>query len=140
MYVCKKCGAAHAYVPLPYGRCECGGMLKWDMFHEAQRPAEEPAATDSLDAHIIELPAEVRPTPRDDGRFVFDSRELIRAGFNRRLQEYDLVRVAGVVFEILGYSYTGRIYVARVFTTEWPDTVPEEWLPKRRRKKKKEES
>jgi hypothetical protein len=75
----------------------------------------------------------------DKGRRTISSHELIRAGFMRRLAEFDLVRIAGEVLEILGYSYPGRIYLARRFETKTPETIPRGWMPRRKRKKKEEE-
>lgn len=148
MYFCRDCGETHTSAA-PGGRCGlCGGQLVYNPYAavttlaEAVRKAEELERAQEIDAFILELPEGVVPEQRDK-QFVFSSHELIRAGFHRRLQEFDLVRVAGIVFEILGYSYTGRVYIARVFTLEWPDTVAD--LPKafrlpRRRKKKEEPS
>lgn len=142
MYVCRDCNQTYTAVPSPGGRCgECGGQMVYAPYVAATTLAEAVAAAEALeeaqqiDEFITDLPDEAVPEERD-GRFIFSSPELIRAGFHRRLQEYDLVRVAGIVFEILGYSYTGRIYIARVFNLTPPDTVPKEWVkPKRRRKK-----
>lgn len=144
MYVCESCGAEAPHTPTGYSCRVCGGKMVYTpdraatTLAEAIRLAEEmEEAPAELDAFIADLPEGVVPEARD-GRFVFSSHELIRAGFNRRLQEYDLVRAAGIVFEILGYSYTGRTYIARVFNTEWPDStrdLPKSFKAPRRRKK-----
>lgn len=141
MLVCQSCGYRASGASI-YGRCpECGGSLAYMAvtLDEAIRIAEEREAAEELDAFVADLPEGVVPEARD-GQFVFSSHELIRAGFNRRLREFDLVRAAGVVFEILGYSYTGRTYIARVFVTEWPDStrdLPKGFKPPRRRKERR---
>lgn len=148
MLVCRACGGQFAAAP--GGTCpDCGGTLVYNPYATVQTVAEavriaeelerEKERPEGVNAFIIDLPDEAVPEQRD-GRFIFSSHELIRAGFNQRLQEYDLVRVAGLVFEILGYSYTGRIYIARPFSVTPPDYVPAEWLPKPKRTRRKKES
>lgn len=149
MLVCRACG--EQFAAAPGGACpECGGQLVYNPYASVQTVAEavrvaeelqrEKERLEGVNAFIIELPDEAVPEQRD-GRFIFSSHELIRAGFNQRLKENDLVRVAGLVFEILGYSYTGRVYIARPFSVTPPDYVPAEWLPKpKRARRKKEES
>lgn len=139
MYVCKDCGHPAGLTD----RCPaCGGQLVWKdaitladamALAQAREKAEEVEANDPLNQAIIDLPD---VTLTESGpRLTISSLELIRARFQSRLNEYDIVRVNGVLLEILGYSYTGRLYVARPFEAKTPDTFPKSWLPRRRKQK-----
>jgi hypothetical protein len=141
VYVCHNCGEGHANPRGP--SCEvCGGTLVFDAslmigLTLPRDPDFDTGDLPELERFIIDAPDV--PVTGEKGRVTVSSHELIRAGFTRRLAEFDLVRIAGGVLEILGYSYTGRIYLARLFETKSPGTIPRGWMPKPKRKRKKKE-
>lgn len=150
MYTCNECGwvAQEANTGMVCPACGEGRMVYSPyaaaiaLASKMEQTIEEAEHEAELDDFITELPEGEDALPEQrDGRWVFSSPGLIREGFNRRLREGDLVRSMGIVFEILGYSYTGRIYIARVFATTWPDKtgeLPKGFRPRRQRKKKEE--
>jgi hypothetical protein len=114
-----------------------------DDWKERVASAIEEQVLAAMDAELIPT---VQTTLRVSGdNFAVSTHDVVRSGILSRLNDGSLLRVededgSSTIVEILAYSYTGRVYIARLFSMEFPDYVPRDWLPKKKRRKKSDAS